>query len=267
MYSKETKMSEHALLVEDIGAVRKITFNRPNRRNPLSYTVAADLHDLLLKTAGDSSITAVVITGSGSAFCAGGDQDDFRKGFSQSSAEVLANYPPMDIFKLAKSYRKPLIAAVNGAAFGGGMGITCVSHLAVASEKAIFGIPEIKLGIFPLTILPLVRPVLGERLTMELALTGRHMSASEALSVGLVCKVVPDEELEAEAMKLAAQVGSFSPLAVRLGLEAMQTSSDMSFNESMEYLNTMRTIFFGSEDLNEGANAFMEKRAPVWKGR
>ena len=260
-------MSGDALLVEDIGAVRKITFNRPKRRNPLSYSVAEALHELLLKTADDSAISAVVITGSGTSFCAGGDQDDFRKGFSQSSAEVLVNYPPMKIFKLARNYRKPLIAAVNGSAFGGGMGITCVSHLAVASERATFGIPEIKLGIFPLTILPLVRPLLGERRTLELALTGRHMSASEALSLGVVCKVVPHEELEAEAMKLASEVGSYSPLAIRLGLEAMQTSADMSFSESMEYLNTMRTVFFGSEDLNEGANAFMEKRAPVWKGR
>jgi enoyl-CoA hydratase/carnithine racemase len=159
------------------------------------------------------------------------------------------------------------VAAVNGAAFGGGMGITCVAHMAIASETATFGIPEIKLGIFPLTILPIIRPVLGDRLTMDLALTGRSMDAAEAKSVGVVNRIVPAETLMDEALALAGQIASFSPLALRLGIEAMQTSTDMGFDEAMDYLNAMRTIFFSSEDLNEGARAFLEKRKPVWRGR
>lgn len=256
-----------ALLVEDIGSVRRITFNRPERRNPLSYVVADALYDLLHDTAADDAIAAVVITGAGETFCVGGDQRDFREGFGKPSPEVLANYPPMKIFKLARSYKKPLIAAVNGAAFGGGMGITCVAHMAVASENAVFGIPEIKLGIFPLTILPVVRPVIGDRRTMDLALTGRSLDAGEALSLGLVSKVVAKEELQDEALKLATQIGGYSPLALKLGIEAMQMSSDMGFDEAVDYLNAMRTIFFASEDLSEGSRAFLEKRKPVWKGK
>lgn len=260
-------MSDHALLVETVGSVRRITFNRPERRNPLSYATAESLLAHLREAESDDSVRAVVLTGSGPAFCVGGDQKDFRQGLEQSSPVVLGHYPPMAIFKLARNYRKPLIAAVNGSAFGGGMGITCAAHIAIASEDAKFGIPEIKLGIFPLTILPLVRPVLGDRRTMELALTGRAMDAREALECGVVTKVVPADTLADEAMKVATLVGSYSPLALRLGIESMQVSSDMGFDEAMEYLNAMRTIFFASEDLNEGATAFLEKRNPVWQGK
>lgn len=260
-------MPSNELLVEDIGAVRRITFNRPEKRNPLSYAVADRLHDLLLKSAADDKIVAVILTGNGNTFCVGGDQRDFREGLQQPSSQVLSNYPPMKLFKLAQNYRKPLITAINGAAFGGGFGLTCVSHIAIASENAKFGIPEIKLGIFPLTVLPVIRPVLGERRTLELSLTGRHMDAAEAHSIGIVAKVVPPEELQEHALHVANEVGSYSPLAIRLGLEGMQTSVNMSFHEAMEYLNTLRTVFFNSEDLNEGANAFLEKRKPVWKGR
>lgn len=267
LQEQEKQMSTSDLLVEDIGSARRITFNRPNKRNPLSYDVADRLYDILVRTAQDDKIVAVIVTGNGGTFCVGGDQQDFRKGLQQSSPDVLSNYPPMKIFKLAQSYRKPLIAAVNGAAFGGGFGITCMSHIAIASENAKFGVPEIKLGIFPLTILPIIRPVLGERRTLELSLTGRHMDAAEALSIGIVAKVVPHDELQEQALQLAREIAAYSPLAIRLGLEGMQTSLDMSFQEAMEYLNTLRTVFFNSEDLNEGANAFLEKRSPVWKGR
>jgi methylglutaconyl-CoA hydratase len=139
--------------------------------------------------------------------------------------------------------------------------------MAVASENAVFGIPEIKLGIFPLTILPVVRPVIGDRRTMDLALTGRSLDAGEALSLGLVSKVVAKEELQDEALRLATQIGGYSPLALKLGIEAMQMSSDMGFDEAVDYLNAMRTIFFASEDLSEGSRAFLEKRKPVWKGK
>lgn len=260
-------MTNDALLIENIDSIRRITFNRPERRNPLSYSTAESLVKHLRDAEADTAVTAVILTGTGPAFCVGGDQKDFRQGMEQSSPEVLSNYPPMAVFKLARNYKKPLIAAVNGTAFGGGMGITCASHIAIASDTAKFGVPEIKLGIFPLTILPVIRPILGERRTMELSLTGRAMDAQEALACGVITKIVPEADLSDEALKIAKMVGAFSPLALKLGIEAMQVSSDMGFDEAMEYLNAMRTIFFASKDLNEGATAFLEKRAPVWQGK
>lgn len=253
--------------VEDIGAVRRITLNRPERRNPLSYALADALCELLTATEADDKVAAVVITGSGKAFCVGGDQKDFQAGFAKTPSENYDDYPPMKIFKTVRNYGKPLIAAVNGMAYGGGMGITCAAHIAIAADTASFGVPEIKLGIFPLTILPLIRPVLGIRKTLDLALTGRSMSSEEALATGLVSRVVPADRLQDEALQLATEIGSFSPLALRLGLKATHMSADMGVDEAIDYLNAMRTIFFGSRDLNEGATAFLEKRKPVWSGR
>lgn len=253
--------------VEDMDYVRRITLTQPDRRNPLSYALAHALHDMLIATQQDDKIKSVILTGSGKAFCVGGDQKDFQEGFSKSSPEVYDDYPPMKVFKLVRNYKKPLIVAVNGMAYGGGMGITCASHIAIASEDAAFGIPEIKLGIFPLTIIPVIRPILGEKRMMDLALTGRSMLAAEALSIGLVSRVVPGEKLQEEALKLARDIGSFSPLALKLGLSATQMSIDMGFDEAIDYLNAIRTIFFASEDLNEGATAFLEKRKPVWRGK
>lgn len=255
------------LIVENIGRVRRITLNAPERRNPLSFVQARNLLTALQEAAAATEVSAVILTGNGKSFCVGGDQKDFQAGFSKRPPEVLSDYPPLEIFRLARSYRKPLIAAVNGAALGGGLGITCLAHLAVASDVATFGIPEIKLGIFPLTVVPVVRPILGDRLTFELALTGRILDAQEALEHNIVNRVVPAADLQQTALDLATTVGEFSPLALRLGIEAMQESADMDFDAAVSYLNAMRTIFFGSEDLLEGATAFLEKRKPVWRGR
>ncbi|MEJ8814635.1 enoyl-CoA hydratase/isomerase family protein [Variovorax ureilyticus] len=255
------------LLIEDIGRVRRITLNAPERRNPLSFVQARDLLSALEQAAAAPEVSAVILTGAGSTFCVGGDQKDFQAGFKKRSPEVLSDYPPLEIFRLARNYRKPLIAAVNGAALGGGLGITCLAHMAVASETATFGIPEIKLGIFPLTVVPVVRPVLGDRLTYELSLTGRVLTAQEALQHNIVNKVVPAAELQQAALDMAAKVSEFSPLALRLGIEGLQVSADMDFEAAVNYLNAMRTIFFDSEDLLEGATAFLEKRKPVWQGR
>lgn len=256
-----------SLIVEDIGSIRRMTLNQPRWGNPLSYELSDELRDRLIDTEKDAAVTAIVITGAGKSFCVGGDQKNFRNDLEKGAPEVLQYYPPMDIFKLARNFQKPLIAAVNGPAYGAGLGMACIAHVAIASETACFGAPEIKLGMFPLTLLPVIRPVLGERRSLELALTGRSMTADEALQVGLVSKVVPGDTLQDEAMALATEIGSYSPLALRLGLRAMQLSADMGFDEAIEYLNAMRTTFFGSEDLKSGVTAFLEKRPPVWRGK
>ncbi|MEO8296410.1 MAG: enoyl-CoA hydratase-related protein [Burkholderiales bacterium] len=255
------------LLIETIGRVRRLTLNMPERRNPLSFVQSRDLLAALKDAEADADVSAVILTGAGQTFCVGGDQKDFQAGFSKRPPEVLSDYPPLEIFRLARHYRKPLIAAVNGAALGGGLGITCLAHMAIAADTATFGIPEIKLGIFPLTVLPVVRPLLGERLTHDLALTGRVLNAQEALQHNIVSRVVAAAELQQTALDMATTIGEFSPLALKLGIEAMQASADMGFEEAVNYLNAMRTIFFASEDLREGATAFLEKRKPVWQGR
>lgn len=263
----ESSQSKPALLIEDIGRVRRLTLNAPERRNPLSFALSSGLVAALREAEASDAVSSVIITGAGTTFCVGGDQKDFRAAFSKRPPEVLKDYPPLEVFRLAQNYRKPLIAAVNGPAFGGGLGITCLSHIAVAAESATFGMPEIRLGIFPLTVVPVVRRFLGERKTYDLALTGRIMSASEALAAGVVTQIVPDDQLQAVALQIAASIGEFSPLALKLGLEVLQTSSDMNFEQALAYMNSMRAILFASEDMFEGASAFLEKRKPAWQGR
>jgi methylglutaconyl-CoA hydratase len=256
-----------SIVEERFGHVVRLRFDSPARRNPLSFSVAEDLVARFARLEADEEVRAVILTGTGPAFCVGGDQADFAQALGKPMTELLDSYPPVELFRLARSLHTPLIAAVNGTAMGGGMGLTCMAHIAIAADNATFGIPEVKLGIFPLTILPLVRPVLGDRRTMELALTGRSLDAAEALQLGVVQQVVPGEELQDQALEIAQRIATFSPLAVRLGITAFNDSTDMAFDNAMDHLNMVRAIAFSSEDLNEGSRAFLEKRAPVWKGR
>jgi enoyl-CoA hydratase/carnithine racemase len=180
---------------------------------------------------------------------------------------VLRDYPPVEAFRAARTLRTPLIAGVNGAAMGGGFGLVCAAHLAVAAESARFSLPEIKIGTFPATVLPLLLPVIGERKALDLALTGRTIGAEEALQMGVVGEVVPDADLKARTEELAGLIASYSPMATSLGLASVVASRDMSFGESLDYFNAMRAISFGTEDLHEGSRAFLDKRPPVWRGR
>jgi len=171
-----------------------------------------------------------------------------------------------ELFRMGFKMTKPLIAAVNGHALGGGCGLVAMCHLAVASESAGFGTPEIKVGIFPFVIFPLLIRALGPRRSLEMALTGRSVGAAEAMEIGLINRVLPREDLLASALGLASDIAGRSPLVLRLGLNAFNTSMDMEINKAMDYLNTLRVIDFMSEDLREGAAAFIQKRAPQWKG-
>lgn len=256
-----------ALTIEDLGRVRRLTLSAPRRRNALSFALCAQLVGALRAAEADAAVGAVILTGNGPAFSAGGDQNDFRKATAEAPPKVLKNYPALDLFRIARNFHKPLIAAVNGAALGGGMGLVCLSHLALAVPEASFGIPEVRLGLFPATVLPVVRPLLGERLTYDLALTGRTMSAQEALEARIINRIVAPERLQDEALELASRIASFSPLAVGLGLESLQVSADMPFEDAIQYLNAIRTVYFASEDIREGGAAFLEKRPPVWRGR
>lgn len=255
------------VLEETIGHVAVLRINCPQKRNPLSFTLADELVSRLTRVNGDPDVRVVILTGMEQSFCAGGDQQDFSAASAKGITDQIEDYPPINLFRMGREMRKPLIAAVNGPALGGGLGLVCMSHVAIAAEQASFGLPEINIGTFPLTVLPLIRPVLGERRTMELALSGRRMSAHEAHECGLVKDVVPHQDLDDRTLELANEYATRSPMALYLGLKAYQESQDMPFSDAMEYLNVLRAMSFSTEDLNEGARAFLERRAPSWKGR
>jgi enoyl-CoA hydratase/carnithine racemase len=255
------------IVVEKRERVGVIYLNRPEKRNPLSKQMTGELLKALLEAEVDSNVGAVVITGKGKTFCAGGDMEDFAKmEFSTAPSIYREGDETTRLFKIAVNYRKPLIAGINGPALGGGLGLAAMCHLAVASENARFGTPEIKVGIFPFVIFPLLVRAMGPRKALAMALTGEIVNAGQALEIGLVNHVVPVGELEEKVLALAGEVAGYSPLVLSLGLNAFNTVMDMEINKAMDYLNTIRVIDFMSQDLKEGAMAFLEKRQPVWKG-
>ncbi len=248
--------------------VSTITLNQPERRNPLGDAVIAELLDAFTRAEQDPEVRVLLLTGAGEVFSAGGDQREFADRLGQPA---IATYDDgrktgeflVRVWKLTK----PLVGAVNGGAYGGGVALVAACHMAMASERAVFGVTEIRFGLFPMTILPVLRAAIGDRRTLELALTGRVIDAAEALSIGLVSRVVPHDQLHTAAWELAQGIASRSPLAVRLGLIAFQESTHMDTETAVRHLHTLRAVLLQSEDAHEGAAAFLEKRQPVWRGR
>lgn len=256
------------VLYEVDRGVGHVRLNQPDKRNALDDSVMRDLTDCLLKAQADPEVHVMLLTSSGNAFSAGGDLREFAQKLTQPSLRVYDEGKlSAELFKVLGSLVKPLIGAVQGSAFGGGCGLACACHIVLASDKAKFGCTEVKLGLFPLVILPMVRRVVGDRKAMEMSVTATILSAEEAKGAGIVTRVVAHDELEEEAKALALQVASYSPVALRVGLEGFAQTTDMEYGKAVDYLNTLRVVAFQTEDLQEGASAFLSKREPVWKGR
>lgn len=246
----------------------KMTLNLPEQRNPFTEKLTDELVKAVREADADESVRVIIITGSGSTFSAGGDIGGFKKNFTKSTPQLYEEgIKSNDLFKLGSNVRTPIIASVNGPALGGGTGFVAMSHIAIASDKAVLGLTELRLGLVPFVILPLVRRAVGDRKMMELMLTAETLSAEEAKEINLVHRVVPHEKLEEETMKLARTISSYSPLAVRLALEAFYSTEQVDLQKSFDILATLRLVSFQSDDLKEGATAFLEKRKPKFTGK
>ncbi len=162
---------------------------------------------------------------------------------------------------------KPVIGSVNGLALAGGCGLTLLCDFAISSERARFGFPEIKVGIFPMMVMANLFRVIGRRKALELVLTGKVIDAREAEQIGLINRAVPHEDLKAEVEKLASDLLKLSPSTLRLGKEAFYSSSEMGALQALDYLREMATLVLLTEDAKEGVEAFLAKRKPSWKGR
>jgi enoyl-CoA hydratase/carnithine racemase len=256
------------LLYEELEAVAKITLNLPEMRNPLTEASTKELITAIRAADENPDIHAIILTGAGMAFSAGGNLNEFKKNLTKTAPELyFEGRESTELFKLGAEVTTPLIASVNGAALGGGTGLVAMCHLAIASSEAKLGLTELRLGLVPFVIMPWVRRAVGDRKMMEMMLTAEIFSAKQAQELGLVHRVVPPEELEMETLKLARQVASFSPLAVKLSLDAYFTTEGMEMMKAFDYLTNLRLVSFMSEDLKEGATAFLEKRRPNWTGK
>jgi methylglutaconyl-CoA hydratase len=247
------------------GAVETITFAQPDRRNALDYPTVAELLGALREADADPEVRAVVLTGEGSAFSAGGNIRQFREELAADAHQHWATGDGWaELFTMLPRLSVPVIAAVNGHALAGGCGLVALCDLAIAAETATFGMTEVRIGLFPIVVLPALRRVIGERATRELALTGRTIDAAEAARIGLVNRVVPAEALAKESADLAAGLAANPRAVVALGKRLLAETGELPYERAVDYARAMRGVFLATDELAEGVEAFLEKRRPRW---
>ncbi len=255
------------MLVERRGDVVWLTINRPEARNAMNAAVVKGLLSAVRGAGSEPGVRALVLTGAGErAFSAGGDLG----GFSTEASRIDLHYERKLLAELVLALRDlpfPTLARVNGHALGGGFGLVLACDLAVASEGAELGTPEVRVGLWPYIISALVLRALPEKKAMELMMTGGRISAQEALALGLVNRVVPREELDKAVEEMLEAVLSKSPVVLRLGKESFYAAREMELREALAYLSSMLTVGLEVEDAVEGVLAFLEKREPRWRGR
>ena len=251
------------LLVEPRGPVLWLTIHREFRRNAVSHGVLAALARAIDGAQQQREVRAIVVTGAGNkAFCAGADlQADqaFTTDYSEPHGHVAR------VLRAAKASNVPLIARVNGACMAGGMGLLAMCDLAVATRHAVFGLPEVKVGVFPAQVLSVLQHLIPRRKLAELCLTGEPLDAAQALEYGLVNYV--DDDVDARLQWLLERLLDKSPAAIRRGLYTMKKIEAMAFEEAMSFTESQIALFTLTEDAKEGQQAFKEKRKPNWPGR
>lgn len=247
-----------------------LTINRPEVRNAMNEEVMDRLIDSLTEAKNDPDIRVIVLRGAGEqAFCAGADlgklgEEGRESGIIQLRS-FMAKFP--SVLKGLIDAGKPTISMVQGYALAGGCGLAVACDLTIAGKKAKFGIPEINVGFWGMMIMAPIFQAVGMKNGLELCYTGKHIDAYEAERIGMVNKIVPNEDLQKETVRLARELSLKSPVAMRLGRDAYYATREMGYDSALKYLNEAVVILASSEDCKEGISAFNEKRSPVWKGR
>lgn len=258
-----TPPSTAELLVERRDAVLWLTIQREERRNAMSHGVLAAMGQAIADAQGDRTVRAIVITGAGAkAFCAGADLQS-ANAFTTDYSEPLGHFARL--LRVAKASNIPLVARINGACMAGGMGLLAMCDMAVAARHAVFGLPEVKVGVFPAQVLSVLQHLIPRRKLAELCITGEPFDAAAALEMGLVNYV--DDDVDAKLDWLLARLLDKSPAAIRRGLYTMKKIETMAFEESMSFTESQIALFTLTEDAKEGQAAFQQKRKPEWKGQ
>ena len=256
-----------ALRYDVRGQVAWLTIDREDRRNALSWSLIGELRRAVAVAKADDAVRVVVVTGAGTtAFCAGADLEGMAAG---APADELheGRGQLAGLFRDLYALGKPSIARVQGYALAGGFGLALACDLLVAADDAVFGTPEIAVGLWPHMItVPMIRAMPPKR-ALELMLTGRRVDAAEAVRIGFVTQVVPVDELDAAVAALSAALAARSPAALRHGLASFYAVWDQDVDASLRLLHPLLSLTAGTEDAAEGIAAFTEKRTPRWTGR
>jgi enoyl-CoA hydratase len=260
-------MSFDNLLVERESGVAVLTVQRPQRLNALDARTLDEIRQAALDFQQDDSIRCVIVTGSGAkAFVAGADISELAGDTPVGARERALR--GQQTFDLLERLGKPVIAAVNGFALGGGCELAMACTLRLAADNAQFGQPEINLGLIPgFAGTQRLARLVGKSKAMDMILTGAALTAQEALAVGLVSRVVPAAELMTEARTLAAELAAKPPIALRYAMDAINRGLDMPFAEACQLEAALFALLMATEDMREGTRAFLEKRKPQFRGR
>jgi methylglutaconyl-CoA hydratase len=254
------------VLTERRGPVQWIIINREARRNAINDAVTDAIAASLTAASADPEVRAVVLTGAGDkAFCAGADLSAGSGSFKYDYAKAGLSF--VKLMKQARDLTLPLIARVNGHAMAGGMGLMGMCDMAIGVDNARFGMPEVKVGIFPMQIMAVLQRLIPSRKLYEMALTGEPISAAEARDLGLLNYVVPAAELDTKLDWLLSRLLDKSPTAIRRGKYAMRVSEQLNFDQSAAFMEAQIGTLALTGDAAEGRAAFIEKRSPVWPGR
>jgi methylglutaconyl-CoA hydratase len=255
------------LVATDAQGIATLTLNRPERRNAFDDVLIGELTESFGRIAADREVRALVITGAGAAFSAGGDLNWMRRMAGLGEAENRADAMRLaGMFRLLNELPKPTIARVNGAAFAGGVGLVCCCDIAIAAADATFAISEVRLGLVASTIGPYVVAAIGARAARRYCLTGETFGADMALQIGLAHEVVPDHELDAAVAKSVSHLLAGGPAAQARGKRLIAELDGRTVDEGVMAL-TAQTIAQAraSAEGREGVTAFLEKRRPSWR--
>ena len=257
IFSSTTELSVHQR-----EAVLWLTITREERRNAMNHAVLAGMTQAITSAQGQRDIRAIVITGAGTkAFCAGADLQSaqpFTTDYSEPHGHLA------QLLRAARASTVPLIARVNGACMAGGMGLLAMCDMAVAASHAVFGLPEVKVGVFPAQVLSVLQHLIPRRSLSEMCLTGESISADQALEIGLVNYI--DDDVDAKLQWLLGRLLDKSPAAIRRGLYTLKSVEAMAFEETMAFTESQIALLTLTDDAKEGQKAFQEKRKPSWVG-
>lgn len=258
--------SEDILLISKENHVLRLTLNRPERRNALNDDLILHLTRAFEDASADPDVRVVILSGVGDkAFCSGADLTPQADTFGFDYSEPRSNFA--DMLRAGRAMTVPLIGRINGYCLAGGMGLLAVCDLAVASDTARFGLPEVKVGLFPMQVAAILQSMIPPRTFAQMCYTGEMLDAKKALSFGLLNDVVAASELDDAVDVLAAAIAGNAPAAIRRGKHALAATTGLTPDQALDFMEAQAGLMPLTEDAREGMTAFAEKRAPKWTGK